>query len=96
MISRIYLSLPNAYKLMYFDRNINGNRDVKFLIGIIGHCTDQRTLLYLPTYFFLKTLVVERGKSKIFRCDNYSYTSILHILSAEIIQGRKLFKGGNY
>ena len=34
-----------AYKLMYFDRNINGNRDVKFLIAIIGHCTDQRKLL---------------------------------------------------
>ena len=30
---------------MCFDRNINGNRDVKFLIGIIGHCTDQRKLL---------------------------------------------------
>ena len=31
---------------MCFDRNINGNRDVKFLIAIIGHCTDQRKLLY--------------------------------------------------
>ena len=32
MISIIYLSLPNAYKLMFFfDRNINENRDVKFL-----------------------------------------------------------------
>ena len=31
MMSRIHLSLPNAYKLMCFDRNINGNRDVKFL-----------------------------------------------------------------
>ena len=32
MISRIHLSLPNAYTLMCFDRNINGNacRDVKF------------------------------------------------------------------
>ena len=30
IISRIHLSLPNAYKLMCFDRNINGNRDVKF------------------------------------------------------------------
>jgi hypothetical protein len=29
---------------MCFDRNINGNRDVKFLIGIIGHCTDPRKL----------------------------------------------------
>ena len=31
IISRIHLSLPNAYKLMCFDRNINWNRDVKFL-----------------------------------------------------------------
>ena len=31
MISRIHLILPNAYKLMRFDRNINRNRDVKFL-----------------------------------------------------------------
>ena len=23
--------MPNAYKLMCFDRNINGNKDVKFL-----------------------------------------------------------------
>ena len=30
IISRIPLSLPNAYKLMCFDRNINGNRDVEF------------------------------------------------------------------
>ena len=45
IISRIHLNLPNAYKLMCFDRNINGNRDVKFLIGIIGHCTDERNLL---------------------------------------------------
>ena len=45
IISRIQLSLPNAYKMMCFDRNINGNRDVKFLIGIIGHCTDPRKLL---------------------------------------------------
>ena len=30
---------------MCFDRNINGNRDVKFLNGIIGHCTEGRNLL---------------------------------------------------
>ena len=29
--SRIHLSLSHAYKLTYFDRNFNGNRDVKFL-----------------------------------------------------------------
>ena len=37
-------SMKTTY-LTYFDRNINGNRDVKFLIAIIGHCTDQRKLL---------------------------------------------------
>ena len=31
MISRIHLGLPNLYKLMCFDRNINGNRNVIFL-----------------------------------------------------------------
>ena len=30
-MSRIHISLPNAYKMMLFDRNVNGNRDVKFL-----------------------------------------------------------------
>ena len=30
-MSKIHLSLPNAYKLMCFDRNVNGYRDVKFL-----------------------------------------------------------------
>ena len=31
MASRIHQILPNAYKLMCFDRNIYGNRDVKSL-----------------------------------------------------------------
>ena len=30
-MSRIPLGLPNAYKQMCFDRNINGNRDVTLL-----------------------------------------------------------------
>ena len=30
-ISRIHLILPNAFKVMCFDRSINGYRDVKFL-----------------------------------------------------------------
>ena len=34
MMSKIHLSLPNAYKLMCFDRNVNGNRDVKFLTSL--------------------------------------------------------------
>ena len=42
-MSRIHLSLPNAYTLMCFDRNINGNRDVKFLILV--------TALMKETYF---------------------------------------------
>ena len=41
----LHLILPNTYTQMCFERNINGNRDVKFLIGIIGHCTDERNLL---------------------------------------------------
>ena len=32
--------------MFWTGRNINGNKDVKFLIGIIGHCTDERKLLY--------------------------------------------------
>ena len=31
IISRLHLGLPNAYKLMCFYRNNNGNMDVKFL-----------------------------------------------------------------
>ena len=31
IISRIQLNILNAYKMMCFDRNINGNRDVEFL-----------------------------------------------------------------
>ena len=31
IISRIHWSLPNAYKLICFDGNMNRNRDVKFL-----------------------------------------------------------------
>ena len=30
---------------MCFDKNINGNRDVRFLIGIIGQCTGERNFL---------------------------------------------------
>ena len=45
IISRIHLSLPNAYKPMCFDRNININSHFKFLIGIIGHCTGVRNSL---------------------------------------------------
>ena len=31
IISRIHLSLPNEYKLMWFKKKINGNRNNKFL-----------------------------------------------------------------
>ena len=31
LVSKFDLGLLNAYKLMYFDRNINGNKDDKFL-----------------------------------------------------------------
>ena len=71
-MSRIHLSLPNAYKLMCFDRNINGNRDVKFLIGIIGHCTDQLLMSFFSAYldplflldilYFFKIVLPEKEK----------------------------------
>ena len=57
-MSRIHLSLPNAYTLMCFDRNINGNSDVKFLIGIIGHRTDERNLLYVREAKRLLTVLI--------------------------------------
>ena len=44
------VAITNTYTQMCFDRNINGNRDVKFLVGIIGHCTDE---LMKETYFKL-------------------------------------------
>jgi hypothetical protein len=31
MVSKFDLGLLNAYKLMYFDRNIDGNKDEKIL-----------------------------------------------------------------
>ena len=33
LVSKFDLGLLNAYKLMYFDRNINGNKDEKILAG---------------------------------------------------------------
>ena len=36
MISRIHLGLPNAYKLMCFDRNINENKDEKNFGSVIS------------------------------------------------------------
>ena len=53
IISRIHLILPNAHKLMCFDRNINGNRDVKFLkcdYLLVQRCVNLtlRTFTYIP------------------------------------------------
>ena len=52
IISRIHLSLPNAYILRCFDRNINGNRDVKFFVKWLIVCvtvceTDFSTYILL-------------------------------------------------
>ena len=33
IVSKLDLGLLNAYKLMYFDRNFNGNKDSKILGG---------------------------------------------------------------
>ena len=57
MISRIHLILPNAYKLMCFDRNINGNRDVKFLECDKWslHSYKNLTLLLLGPFYYIQT-----------------------------------------
>ena len=49
IISWIHLSQPNAYKLMCFDRNINGNRDVKFF-----ECRDYWSLYWRKNLTLLK------------------------------------------
>ena len=62
---------------MCFDRNINGNRDVKFLIGIIGHCTDQRNLLYY--YFQEEEILNARGTTLLLgiKFENYEVLDVL-------------------
>ena len=42
MVSKIDLGLLDAYKLMYFDRNINGNNDDKNLDCDYCVCVTQR------------------------------------------------------
>ena len=62
MMSKIHLSLPNAYKLMCFDRNVNGNRDVKFLECDKWslHWYENLTLtrsVYAPTYLCIELII---------------------------------------
>jgi hypothetical protein len=60
MISRIHLILPKAYKIMCFDKNINGNRDVKFLecdYLLVQQCVKLTLLcLILSVFSCLKLL----------------------------------------
>ena len=56
-ISRIHLSLPNAYILMCFDRNINGNRDVKFLVWLFACATVHETH-FTRNYGLKKSLII--------------------------------------
>ena len=67
IIPRIHLILPNAYRQMCFDRNINGNRDVKFLIGIIGQCTDERNILYHMYCTYTYRMFILRIHQKIYK-----------------------------
>ena len=64
MISRIHLGLPNAYKLMCFHRNINGNRDVKFLGRdyLLVQQSMKLTLILLQILYVYLTLVFASGK----------------------------------
>ena len=59
---------------MCFDRNINGNRDVKFLIAVIGHCTEQRKLLQPYLFCPIDCLLLMSNK-------NLSFFSIQTSLS---------------
>ena len=64
---------------MCFDRNINGNRDIKFLIWINGHCTAQMKETYFKcTYlenlsFFVVYLCKIMSLKK-----GYGYETILN------------------
>ena len=62
---------------MCFDRNINGNRDVKFLIAIIGHCTDQRKLLYVSKHFRMSHWCQQMvdGAEHLISCDWLAFLS---------------------
>ena len=51
IISRTQLSLPNAYKVMCFDRNINGNKDVTILEVWLMSCVTVR-----ETHFSFKMI----------------------------------------
>ena len=50
---------------MCFDRNINGNRDVKFLIGVIGQCTYFSAEILIKVSLVLVNLKTQKGHFKI-------------------------------
>ena len=93
MISRIHLSLPNAYKLMCFDRNVNGNRDVKFLIGIICillHRPKKLTLVHrsvftAPEKPYIKGQVISKGFFGFFNFFRKTNKNTSHISKNEFI-----------
>ena len=64
-----------------------------FLILMQGNYTYYLYEVHTAYLLTLLKTLVERGKSKICRCDNYSRAKVL---AAETIQRRKLIKGGNY
>ena len=60
MISRLHLGLPNAYTLMCLDRNINGNRDVKFLgcdYLLVQRCVKLTLRAYCPNIYTVAQLL---------------------------------------
>ena len=63
IIFKIHLSLPNAYKLMCFDRNMNGNRDVKFLECDKWSLHLQKNLT-LPVLFFVTPSLLQFYEQK--------------------------------
>ena len=68
MVSKIDLGLLDAYKLMYFDRNINGNKDGKILRAINESCVTlgefhfSRRQALCEAYCVCMNLVLARRK----------------------------------
>ena len=79
--------MPNAYKLMCFDRNINGSRDVKFLECDYLHV--QRCVkltLVIEMFFTLHryfTVTVQY-------CCSVSKAKHDQVFSAALLNGRKI------
>ena len=89
IISRIHLILPNAYKLMCFDKTTNGNRDVKILecdYLLLQWCVKFTLEPYEIYYFLFITSKVEMGEyiTNVKTFGNLTWKCLLWILKKYI------------